>query len=130
MCRYMEAVVELTENSNNIAYFIDDKCPTCNYPDKDELDRVRELCRYASEHGVRLKSIVVLPGNSAFKYLTTMLGSVSANHHTVFPAIFYRGSWYKHSEDMLHAIHHVVHQAEEGLKAKAERGRTNVQRNQ
>lgn len=120
MGAYEKAVRELTEASNSVVYFVDDRCPTCNHPDKDELNHFRELCKYASHQGVRIKGIVMLPGNSAYKYLTQMLQSVSVNHELVLPAMFYRGSWYQHAEDMLDTIQHVTHQAEENIKRQAE----------
>ena len=120
MGRYAKAVMELTEASNSVVYFVDDRCPTCNHPDKDELNHVRELCKYASNQGVRIKGIVMLPGNTAYKYLTQMLQSVSVNHELVLPAMFYRGSWYQRAEDMLDTIQHVTRQAEDNLKRQAQ----------
>lgn len=106
-------IQKLADASKTVVYFVDDRCPTCQEPDRSELDHVRELCRYAFKQGVKLKGIVIQPGNTNYRYLTEMLRDVSPNHELNLPAMFYRGSWYQHAEDMLDTIQHVSHEAEE-----------------
>lgn len=90
----------LTKVSRRVAYFIDDRCPTCHEPDKGELNALRTLGREVTTDDVVLKPAVVLPGNSRYMDLLNMYRTTLTGDEVPLPAIFYRGHWYRHVADI------------------------------
>lgn len=86
--------------SNQIVYMLDDKCPTCQEPDKSELGNARKLCSYEQRNGHAVKVCVLLGGNTQYQYLLG-LAAQEYPEGIDFPVFYYNNRWYRHADDLI-----------------------------
>lgn len=89
--------------TTTILYMLDDKCPTCQEPDRSELENAQRLCRYASKRCIPLHLNVLLGGNSGFKCLRDFAAQKWPDG-IPYPVFALEGQWYEHAEDLIPVI--------------------------